>query len=164
MPHTNSQDSTHPSTPPQSIPLRDLDLTTRPPSSADIADWEPQHSRGRSLLGGSSRPTSGGNAGPRYERLGDTSPSPTARQRNRGPPLTVPGRRIQDVKDEHGTPVSPVGNPADFQAAMGFAGLLVPDISVSHAPRNLTPSYSSGDFDGSSPYGDHYGPPYSTLR
>ena len=111
------------------------------------------------MLSGGSRPTSGGNAGPRYERLGDTSPSPTERQRNRGPPLTVSARQI-NLKDEHETPVSPVGNPADFQAAMGFAGLLVPDISVSHAPRNLTPSYSSGDFNGGSPYGDHFGPPY----
>jgi len=61
------------------------------------------------------------------------------------------------AEDEIGTPVSPVGNPGDFQAAMGFAGLLVPDISVSHAPRTHTPSYGSADydhFDSVSPYGD----------
>jgi hypothetical protein len=58
------------------------------------------------------------------------------------------------VEDEAGTPTSPVGNPADFQAAMGFAGLLVPDISVSHAPRIHTASYESVDFDSISPYGD----------
>lgn len=154
MPSTNPQDPSHPSTPPQSIPLRDLDLTTRPGSADITTGWEPQHSRGRSLLSGGSRPTSGGNAGPRYERLGDTSPSPTERQRNRGPPLTVASRQLQHVTDEHETPVSPVGNPAEFQAAMGFAGLLVPDISVSHAPRNLTPSMHSVDMDGSSPYAD----------
>lgn len=158
MPHTDSQNSTHPSTPPDTrIELQDLG--TRPPDSADIADWDRRHSRGRSLLGGNSRPTSGSNAGPRYERLGDASPSPTERQRNRGPPLTVPTRQIRSGNDEHGTPVSPVGNPADFQAAMGFAGLLVPDISVSHAPRTHTPSYGSPDFDdGRSVFGDHLGP------
>ncbi|KUJ20384.1 BcCCH1, calcium channel protein [Mollisia scopiformis] len=160
MPHTDSQNSTHPSTPPETrIELRDLGA--RPPDSADIADWEQQHSRGRSLLGGGSRPTSGGNAGPRYERLGDASPSPTERQRNRGPPLTVPSRQLRSVGDEHGTPVSPVGNPADFQAAMGFAGLLVPDISVSHAPLTHTSSYGSGDFDdGRSSFGEQIRSPY----
>src|SRR6187402_1713595 len=107
MPPTNSQDPAHPSTPPQSIPLRDL---TRPPDSADIGDWERQHSRGRSLLSGGSRPTSGGNNGPRYERLGDTSPSPTDRHNYRSggvPPLTVPGQRGRLVDDEAGTPISP---------------------------------------------------------
>ena len=37
---------------------------------------------------------------------------------------------------------------------MGFAGLLVPDISVSHAPQTRMNSYGSGDFDEVSPYGD----------
>jgi hypothetical protein len=158
MPPTNSQ-PTSPSTPPQSIPLRDL---TRPPDSVDAGDGSRRHNRGRSLLSGGSRPTSGGNAGPRYERLGDTSPSPTERASNRpslAPSLAL--QRVQDssrrIEDEAGTPTSPVGNPADFQAAMGFAGLLVPDISVSHAPRTHTPSYASygsADFDGISPYGD----------
>jgi hypothetical protein len=54
-----------------------------------------------------------------------------------------------DLED---APSSPVGNPADFQAAMGFAGLLVPDISVSHAPRTESPAFA--EFDGFSPYGD----------
>ncbi|KAH7403399.1 BcCCH1, calcium channel protein [Cadophora sp. MPI-SDFR-AT-0126] len=156
MPPTNSQDPAHPSTPPQSIPLRDL---TRPPDSADIGDGERRHTRGRSLLSGGSRPTSGGGPGPRYERLGNTSPSPTERQSNRGalPALTVPSQQRRLADDEIGTPISPVGNPGDFQAAMGFAGLLVPDISVSHAPRTHTPSYGSADYDhfeSVSPYGD----------
>ena len=156
MPPTNNQDPAHPSTPPQSIPLRDL---TRPPDSADIGDGERRHTRGRSLLSGGSRPTSGGGTGPRYERLGNTSPSPTERQSQRGalPGLSVPTQQRRMAEDEIGTPVSPVGNPGDFQAAMGFAGLLVPDISVSHAPRTHTPSYGSADydhFDSVSPYGD----------
>lgn len=158
MPQTNSQDPASPQTPPQSIPLRDL---TRPPDSADIAEGSRRHNRGRSLLSGSSRPTSGGNNGPRYERLGDNSPSPTERDNYRpqiGPSLAL--QRVQDrhmkVEEEAGTPTSPVGNPAEFQSAMGFAGLLVPDISVSHAPRMHTPSYGSLDFEpyAVSPYGD----------
>jgi hypothetical protein len=152
MPPTNSQDPANPSTPPQSIPLRDL---SRPPDSADLGDGVRRHTRGRSLLSGGPRPQSGGNNGPRYERLGDTSPSPTERIPHRAsglPPLSVPARTY----DEGGTPISPVGNPADFQAAMGFAGLNVPDIRVSHAPvtRSHSPSYGSVDFDGISPYGD----------
>ncbi|KAL2067362.1 hypothetical protein VTL71DRAFT_1787 [Oculimacula yallundae] len=156
MPPTNSQDLGQPSTPPQSIPLRDL---TRPPDSADIGDGERRHTRGRSLLSGGSRPTSGGGNGPRYERLGNTSPSPAERQRDRAglPALAVPAQQRRLAEDELETPVSPVGNPGDFQSAMGFAGLLVPDISVSHAPRTHTPSYGSADydhFDTISPYGD----------
>jgi len=154
MPHTNLQGSTTPTTPPQSIPLRDL---TRPPDSADLGDGQLRNSRGRSLLSTGSRPMSGHNNGPRYERLGDTSPSPTDREGHRPgrvPPLTMPGRQGRTFEDELETPSSPVGNPADFQAAMGFAGLLVPDISVSHAPRTNTPSYGSADFDGHSLYGD----------
>ena len=143
----------NPSTPPQSIPLRDL---PRPPDSIDIGDGDRRHSRGRNLLSGGRRPMSGHNDGPRYERLGDASPSPTQRNTYRGAgattPLTMPGRRFEEEMD---TPTSPVGNPADFQAAMGFAGLLVPDISVSHAPRSHTPSYGSGEYDG---------PPYDDIR
>jgi hypothetical protein len=100
---------------------------------------------------------SGHNNGPRYERLGDTSPSPTERATHRSsgvPPLTMPGRQGRAFDDDLDTPSSPVGDPADFQAAMGFAGLLVPNISVSHAPRTDTPSYGAEDFDGLSPYGD----------
>jgi hypothetical protein len=158
MPPTNSQPGS-PSTPPQSIPLRDL---TRPPDSVDVGDGSRRHNRGRSLLSGGTRPLSGGAGGPRYERLGDTSPSPRERASYRaGPVAPLALQRVQDqsrrIEDEAGTPNSPVDNPADFQAAMGFAGLLVPDISVSHAPRTHTPSYASygsADFDGISPYGD----------
>lgn len=153
MPPTssNSHDPANPSTPPQSIPLRDL---SRPPDSADLGDGVHRHSRGRSLLSGGQRPVSGHGYGPRYERLGDTSPSPTERANYRQsglPPLVVqPSAHYEEPQ----TPISPVGNPADFQAAMGFAGLLVPDISVSQAPRTRMNSYGSGDFDGVSPYGD----------
>jgi len=152
MPHTNSQGSTSPTTPPQSIPLRDL---TRPPDPADLGDG--RNSRGRSLLGTGQRPMSGHNDGPRYERLGDTSPSPTDRATRRTggmPSLTMSARQNRTFDDDLDAPASPVGNPADFQAAMGFAGLLVPDISVSHAPRTDTPTFESAEFDGISPYGD----------
>ncbi len=151
MPPTNSQGSGNPSTPPQSIPLRDL---SRPPDSADIVDGAQQHTRGRSLLSGGARPTSGYGDGPRYQRLGDTSPSPTHRNNLRptvAPSLTTQGGR--SLRGDIETPISPVGNPADFQAAMGFAGLLVPDISVSHVPRSRSRSYGSADFEGMGPYG-----------
>lgn len=153
MPHTNSQGSATPTTPPQSIPLRDL---TRPPDSADLGDGQ-RNSRGRSLLGTGQRPMSGHNDGPRYERLGDASPSPMDRATRRTggvPSLTMPPPQARTFDDDLETPSSPVGNPADFQAAMGFAGLLVPDISVSHAPRTDTPTYEFAEFDGHSPYGD----------
>lgn len=154
MPPQNSQDPANPATPPQSIPLRDL---ARPPDSVDLGDGRRQHNRGRSLLGGGSRPTSGHNSGPRYERIGETSPSPVTRAPYRAggvPPLDMGMHTHARPFEEAGTPISPVGNPADFQAAMGFAGLLVPDISVSHAPRRPNSPYGSGDFDGMSPYGD----------
>jgi hypothetical protein len=154
MPHTNSLDSASPTTPPQSIPLRDL---TRPPDSVDIGDGQVRNSRGRSLLSTGHRTASGHNHGPRYERLGDASPSPTERGVRRssgGPSLTTPGRQAQTFHDDLDAPPSPVSNPADFQAAMGFAGLLVPDISVSHAPRTDTPPYETADLDGLSPYLD----------
>ncbi|TVY82801.1 Calcium-channel protein cch1 [Lachnellula suecica] len=151
MPPQGSQDPANPSTPPQSIPLRDL---ARPPDSVDLGDGR-QHNRGRSLLGGGSRPTSGQRSGPRYERIGDTSPSPTQRvsyRPARAPPLdmntNLPARQFHEVE----TPTSPVGNPADFQAAMGFAGLLVPDITLSQVPANADSLYGSRDYDGS-PFG-----------
>lgn len=154
MPPPGSQDPANPSTPPQSIPLRDL---ARPPDSVDLGDGRRQHNRGRSLLSGASRPTSGHNSGPRYERIGDGSPSPTDRTPYRAggvPPLDMNTRANARTFEEVETPTSPVGNPADFQAAMGFAGLLVPDISVSHAPPRATSPYGTGDYDGTSPYGD----------
>jgi len=64
MPPTNSHDPPNPPTPPQSIPLRDL---PRPPDSPNLGDAGHRHSRGRSLLSGGPRPTSGHNYGPRYE-------------------------------------------------------------------------------------------------
>ena len=142
----------NPSTPPQSIPLRDL---ARPPDSADLGDGVRRHSRGRSLLSGGPSPTSGHGYGPRYERLGNSSPS--SRERRTYPQSGVPQLSVQhppSFEEDIASPSSPVGNPADFQAAMGFAGLLVPDISVSHAPRTGSTSYESEDFTGVSPYVD----------
>lgn len=97
---------------------------------------------------------SGHSYGPRYERLGDSSPSSHERTYPQGgvPPLVV--QHPLSFEEDIASPSSPVGNPADFQAAMGFAGLLVPDISVSHAPRTRSTSYGSEDFTGVSPYGD----------
>ena len=142
----------NPSTPPQSIPLRDL---ARPTDSADLGDGVHRHSRGRSLLSGGPRPLSGHGQGPRYERLGDSSP--TSRERRTYPQAGAPRILVQhqpSLEEDVASPSSPVGNPADFQAAMGFAGLLVPDISVSHAPRPRSPSYGSEDFTGVPYYGD----------
>ncbi|EKD15941.1 uncharacterized protein L3040_003202 [Drepanopeziza brunnea f. sp. 'multigermtubi'] len=150
MPASSSQDPAHPSTPPQSIPLRDL---ARPPGSVGIGDGERrQHTRGSSLLNGGFRPLSGEIAGPRYERLGNTSPSPTQRRTHGNNSQPAQQQRRVTVEDD-----VEVENPGEFQSAMGFAGLLVPDISVSHAPLTRTLSYSSGDherLDRISPYGD----------
>ncbi|KAF8848103.1 hypothetical protein BDZ45DRAFT_754204 [Acephala macrosclerotiorum] len=153
MPPANSSDPLNPSRP-QSIPLQVL---ARPPDSANLGDAGRRHSRGRSLLSGGPRPTSGHN----YERLGDRSPSPPARATNRPAgalPLTL---HTPTSGDEDGTLISPVGNPADFQAAMGFAGLIVPDIYLSEGSRVRTSHgsgrsipYGSGDFDGISYYSD----------
>ena len=150
MPPANAQGSANPSTPPQSIPLRDL---ARPPDTEDNGDGIRRHNRGRTLLSGGPRPTSGGDAGPRYERLGDTSPSPTGRPTYLSGALPSLSIQEQRYGEQVEAPASPVVNPADFQAAMGFAGLLVPNISVSHAPRTHTPSYGSGELDGT-PYAD----------
>jgi hypothetical protein len=145
-----SQPPGTPSTPPQSIPLRNL---TRPPDSADLGDGVGRHARGRSLLGGTG-PLSAQNYGPRYERLGDTSPSPTRRAAHQ--PHLAP-LQTTAPHEESQTPISPVGNPVDFQAAMGFAGLLIPDISVSPVPRERSTSYGSADFGRISPYQDGSG-------
>jgi hypothetical protein len=142
----------NPSTPPQSIPLRDL---ARPPDSVDLGDGVHRHSRGRSLLGGGLSPMSGHGHGPRYERLGDSSPS--SRERRPHPQSGVPPLLVQhppSFEENTASPSSPVGNPADFQAAMGFAGLLVPDINVSHGPQTRSTSYESEEFTGISSYGD----------
>ena len=144
MPSVNGQDHTNPPTPPQSIPLRDL---ARPPDAADQGFGEHRRSRGRSLLGGS-RPPSGPGYGQRYERLEDTSPHP------RPGALMIPH---STVDEEAGSPSSAVENPADFQAAMGFAGLSVPEINLSEAssvrssfastygPAPLHSSHDGGD-------------------
>jgi len=155
MPPPHSQDPSQPTTPPQSIPLRNL---ARPPDPTDVGEGERRHTRGRSLLSGGPRPTSGYNSGPRYERLGESSPSPPYRS-GPLPPLFVPR---DDTNEDTGRPSSPVGNLADFQSAMGFAGLSVPDINVSPAPAARTLgrghghsySYSSIDYDGTGPYPD----------
>lgn len=146
MPPAKSEDAGQPSTPPQSIPLRDLQ---RPPDPAELADGERQLMRGRSLLSGS-RPTSGHNNSPRYERLGDTSPSPATRG-NPSAVVTTASQQQPSVADEE-LPLSHIGNPADFQSAMGFAGLNVPDISLSQAPPARSLSYDSADFERVSTY------------
>jgi hypothetical protein len=106
-------------------------------------------------LSGGPRHASGHNYGPRYERLGDSSPTLTERRtypRSGVPPLVV--RQAPLFEEDIGSPYSPVGNPTDFQAAMVFAGLLVPDINVSYATRTRSASYGSENFTGVSPYGD----------
>jgi hypothetical protein len=50
-------------------------------------------------------------------------------------------RQAQENLD---VPSSPIQNPAEFQAAVGFANVLVPDISVSQTSRSDTPYVSDG--------------------
>lgn len=155
MPPPNSQDSSHPTTPPHSIPLQNLGP---PPESVDLADGHRQHTRGRSILGGiTSRPTSGG-----YERVENGSPSRTDRPSR--PPVSTQSSRAQqnrNYNDEPETPSSPV-DTSSFAAAMAFTGLSVPDISISQvpqpspAPSTFSPfgTYGTDDIDRISPYGD----------
>lgn len=154
MPPPNQTGQSNSSTPPQSIPLRNL---TRPPGATDSGDGEHWgDDRGRNLLG-SGRATVSQNAG-RYERLNDASPSPVGRSSMPPgpPPLVIPG---PGTAPESETPISAVGNPADFQAAMGFAGLTVPDISLSHTTRSRSMSYGrhdEDDFEATYPYREGY--------
>jgi hypothetical protein len=145
---SNSQNPGSPSTPPQSIPLRNL---TRPPDSADLGDGAGRHARGRSLLSGGSRLSGGQNYGPRYERLGESSPSPNQRGSNR-PQLS----RLQTAPapEEGPPPLTPSADFGDLQVAMGFAGLRVPDISISQAPQELSTSYEAEAFEPTSRYYD----------
>ncbi|KAI9644918.1 calcium channel protein [Ciborinia camelliae] len=155
MPPNNTHGSNNSSSPPQSIPLRDL---TRPPDSADLGDDGRRLTRGRSLLaGGGIRPLASINPGTGYERLGDSSPRPAGRSNRAGGPvpLTLQPSLGGGHEDEVETPTSPVGNPADFQAAMGFAGLNVPDINLSHAPRERSMSFGSEHL--LTPYAHTYG-------
>ncbi|KAA8567394.1 hypothetical protein EYC84_010413 [Monilinia fructicola] len=143
MPPNNTHGSKNSSSPPQSIPLRDL---TRPPDSANSGDGARRRSRGRSLLaGGGIRPMGSTNSGTGYERLEESSPTPRGRFNGAGGlvPLTLQPSVGKKPVEEPETPISPVGNPADFQAAMGFAGLNVPDISLSHVPRDRSMSFGS---------------------
>ncbi|TAQ88335.1 hypothetical protein B7494_g3339 [Chlorociboria aeruginascens] len=151
MPPTNQQDLTDPTTPPQSIPLRDL---SRPPDSAGQTRSPPRrHNRRISLLNSASRPTGTSGHGARYERLGE-EPSLSPHDRPTLRPMIVPHSRVME---ENGTPISPVGNPADFQAAMGFAGLHVPDINISHVPAMTSISPEPVDYGEPSPYTRSYG-------
>lgn len=152
MPPSNSQSPPNPSTPPQSIPLRDL---TRPPDTSSSHDGERRHTRGRSLLSGGPR-SAGSNKGPRYERIGESSPSPPDRTplRMEQPQKSTPS---QSRRNEYGEPGSPIENLADFQSAMGFAGLTVPDINVSPAPapsHSHSYSFDSIAYDRHTPYMD----------
>jgi hypothetical protein len=66
----------------------------------------------------------------------DPNPSTGASYRTGGvPPLDMNTNTRARPFEENETDTSPVGNPADFQSAMGFAGLPVPDTSVSQAPQ-----------------------------
>ncbi|CAG8953256.1 hypothetical protein HYFRA_00003459 [Hymenoscyphus fraxineus] len=159
MPPPNSQDPSHPATPPQSIPLQNLEP---PPESVDLADGHRQHTRGRSILSGiSSRPSSGG-----YERVQTGSPSRTERPARASRPLvSTQSSRIHqntNYNEEPETSSSPV-DTTSFAAAMAFTGLSVPDISISQvpqpspAPSTFSPfgtSYPMDDMDRISPYGD----------
>ncbi|RFU33099.1 hypothetical protein B7463_g3252, partial [Scytalidium lignicola] len=164
MPSPSQSDQTNASTPPQSIPLRNL---TRPPGPPDPGDGEHWGERGRNLLGGGARATASQSYGPRYERLEDASPSPPVGRQSA--PSAVPTLAIPVPRAAHEaeSPISPVGNPADFQAAMGFAGLTVPGISLSQNTRSRAMSYGGqdeDDFEAGYPYRDtdHENPSYFT--
>jgi voltage-dependent calcium channel len=128
MASNGQQDSRNPSTPPQSIPLRDL---TRPP---DVEHGGQGNTRGRSLLSGGSRPTSSTSYGTRYERLEDVSPSPTEREYLHT--IMAPPRIQEPIEEEQ---ESPIENPAAFQAAMGFEGFAGIEVGSSSIPRPTTP-------------------------
>jgi hypothetical protein len=153
MSSINPSSPRNPSTPPQSIPLRDL---TRPPDTAIGYDGERRHTRGRSLLSGGQR-SGGYNNGPRYERLGESSPSPPERVPFRGGQQAEIDTGLHPADEDHGATASPIENLADFQAAMGFAGLTVPDINVSPAPaptHSHSYSFHSVAYDRHTPYVD----------
>ncbi|QSZ29872.1 hypothetical protein DSL72_004390 [Monilinia vaccinii-corymbosi] len=142
MPPNSTHGSKNSSSPPQSIPLRDL---TRPPDSANLGDG--QHTRGRSLLvGGGIRPMGSINSGTGYERLEESSLAPAGRFNRAGSPapLTLQSPFEGRREEEPETPSPPMaGDPVGFQASMGFAGLNVPDISLSHPPRDRSMSFGS---------------------
>jgi hypothetical protein len=50
--------------------------------------------------------------------------------------------------------LTPGGNFGDLQVAMGFAGLRIPDISISQPPQEMPSSYGAEDFDHASQYYD----------
>lgn len=109
------------STPSQSIPLRDL---SRPPDPTGDATLSRRYtSRGRGLLDVVGRRPSTGYGTSRYERIGNASPSHTGT--TPGQTNTVPPHSSSQPHEEEELQ-SPLENPAEFQAAMGFAGLSMP--------------------------------------
>lgn len=149
MASSNPQDSRNPSTPPQSIALQDL---SRPPDSQEHTNRSGRNSRGRSLIGGGSHTNSiYGRPGPKYERLGDTSPSPTERESLRP--------QAAYTSSNTGFMESAIENPAAFQNAIGFSGLSIPS-GTSAGSAYTRSSLEADDVDSASPYSN----PYSNLR
>lgn len=147
MASNGQQDPRNPPSPPQSIPLQDL---ARPPDSRDGGQRAQGHTRGRTLLGGSTRPSSAANYGVRYERLDNNSPSPT--ERTSLPALRVPPRSDPMMDDEVHSPV----DPAAFQAAMGFAGLSMAGSNLLSPPDHSRQMSYDTDIAEVSPYAQPY--------
>lgn len=140
MASNEHQDTRNPSTPPQSIPLQDL---ARPPDSSTPGG----RPRGRSLVPGSTRRSSGQPLAQRYERLKDASPDPSPTEGPYHPqPPVLPKLTTQPEHMDYGANVD---SPAEFQSALGFAGLSRHDEPQATLLRSETPSR---DFDGVSPY------------
>jgi hypothetical protein len=158
MASNGQPDPRNPLTLPQSIPLRDL---PRPPDIADAEHRGHGNTRGRSLLSGGARPTSSTSYGTKYERLEDVSPSPTEREHLHT--IMVPPSIQEPIEEEHG---SPIENPADFQAAMGFEGFAGLDMGSNSIPRPITSGMMESDMgnpDHISPYAHPFSDPHDTY-
>jgi voltage-dependent calcium channel len=132
MSSSDQYDPRNPSTPPQSIPLRDL---PRPPDSSYSGQGEWGKERGQSLLAPESNIASSSSYRTRFERLEDVPLSPAEKILPNDDMAPIP--QIQGpVDDELGSPIE----PATFQTAIGFAGLSIPRLSISQPAASRAPS------------------------
>jgi voltage-dependent calcium channel len=120
---SNNPQTPNPSTP-QSIPLQDL---SRPPDSEDVTDGS--HRRGRSSSGGERTPgirksLIGRGFGRAYERIAESSPSPSDRNRLNPPrPASISTQHGPSPYMEDDRSASPLDDLGGFHAAMSSVGL-----------------------------------------